>query len=151
VHRQADVHRAIRRMSAWQRAAVRCSCVGVSPHKHRDLEHVIKASLSLRESQVTRLRLWLRRMRPSNHAGPIHSCKYRWLRAPATSFIWTTRSPVSSDLVLSLAALSTPARVDSLEPVARQPVDPAWGQVHVHEQLHGWRSGTSTSSARQAA
>jgi hypothetical protein len=41
--------------------------------------------------------------------------------------------------------------VDSLEPVARQPVDPAWRQVHVHEQLHGWRSGTSTSSARQAA
>ena len=41
--------------------------------------------------------------------------------------------------------------VDSLEPVTRQPVDPAWRQVHVHEQLHGWRSGTSTSSARQAA
>ena len=41
--------------------------------------------------------------------------------------------------------------VDSLEPVARQPLDPAWRQVHVHEQLHGWRSGTSISSARQAA
>ena len=24
-------------------------------------------------------------------------------------------------------------------------------QVHIHEQLHGWRRGTSTSSARQAA
>jgi hypothetical protein len=41
--------------------------------------------------------------------------------------------------------------VDSLEPVSREPVDPAWRQVHVHEQLHGWRNGTSTSSARQAA
>ena len=28
---------------------------------------------------------------------------------------------------------------------------PAWRQVHVHEKLHGWRSGTSTSSARHAA
>jgi hypothetical protein len=41
--------------------------------------------------------------------------------------------------------------VDSIEPVAREPVDPAWQQVHFHEQLHGSRSGTSTSSARQAA
>ncbi len=41
--------------------------------------------------------------------------------------------------------------VDSLEPVTRQALDPAWRQVHVHEQLHSWRSGTSTSSARQAA
>jgi hypothetical protein len=41
--------------------------------------------------------------------------------------------------------------VDSLEPVPRQPLDPAWRQVHVHEKLHGWRRGTSTPSARQAA
>jgi len=41
--------------------------------------------------------------------------------------------------------------VDSLEPVMHQPTDPAWRQVHVHEQFHGRRSGTSTSSARQAA
>jgi hypothetical protein len=30
---------------------------------------------------------------------------------PATSFIWTNRSPVSGDLLLSLAALSIPAQV----------------------------------------
>ena len=30
--------------------------------------------------------------------------------APATNFIWTRRSPVSGDLLLSLAALSIPAR-----------------------------------------
>ena len=41
--------------------------------------------------------------------------------------------------------------VDSREPVTRQPLNRAWRQLHVHEQLHGWRSGTSTSSARQAA
>jgi hypothetical protein len=41
--------------------------------------------------------------------------------------------------------------VDSFEPVARQPLNPAWRQVHVHEQLHGCRNGTSTSSARHAA
>src|SRR5687767_818217 len=29
--------------------------------------------------------------------------------------------------------------VDGLEPLTRQPVDPAWRQVHVHQQLHGWR------------
>jgi hypothetical protein len=52
--------------------------------------------------------------------------------------VWRGRSPDSGP-------------VDSLEPAARQPVDPAWRQVHVHEQFHGWRSGTSTSSARQAA
>ena len=48
-----------------------------------------------------------RGLRP--HAAPFHSCKYRWLPAPATSFIWTKRSPVSGDLLLSLAALSIPA------------------------------------------
>jgi hypothetical protein len=26
---------------------------------------------------------------------------------------------------------------DRFEPVTRQPVDPGWRQVHVHEQLHG--------------
>src|SRR6266545_2897997 len=41
--------------------------------------------------------------------------------------------------------------MDSLEPVLRQPTDPAWREVHVHDQFHGRRSGTSTSSARQAA
>jgi hypothetical protein len=41
--------------------------------------------------------------------------------------------------------------VDSLEPVTRQPLGPAWRQVHVHEQFHGWCRGTSNSSARQAA
>jgi hypothetical protein len=41
--------------------------------------------------------------------------------------------------------------VDGLEPVTPQAFDPAWRQVHVHEQLHGLWSGTSTSSARQAA
>jgi len=34
---------------------------------------------------------------------------YRRLRAPTTSFIWAKRSPVSGDLLLSLAALSIPA------------------------------------------
>jgi hypothetical protein len=33
-----------------------------------------------------------------------------WLRAPATSFVWAMRSPVFGDLLLSLAALSIPAR-----------------------------------------
>jgi hypothetical protein len=32
--------------------------------------------------------------------------KSRWLRAPATSSIWTMRSPVSGDLLLSLAAIN---------------------------------------------
>jgi hypothetical protein len=41
--------------------------------------------------------------------------------------------------------------VDGLEPVTRKPVDPAWRQVYVHEKLHDWRSGTSTSSVRQPA
>jgi hypothetical protein len=41
--------------------------------------------------------------------------------------------------------------VDSFEPVLRQSVDPAWRQVHVHEQFHGRLRGTSTSSARHAA
>src|SRR6266545_1998589 len=41
--------------------------------------------------------------------------------------------------------------VDGLEPVTREPAHPAWRQVHVDEQFHGRRSGTSTSSARQAA
>jgi hypothetical protein len=43
------------------------------------------------------------------HAAPLHGCKYRWLHAPATNFIWTKRPPVSGDLLLSLAALSIPA------------------------------------------
>ena len=55
------------------------------------------------------------------------------------------------DLGVSRCRRTDGGPVDALEPVARQPVDPAWRQVHVHEQLHGWRSGTSTSSARQAA
>ena len=41
----------------------------------------------------------------------LHNCKYRRLRAPATSFIWTKRSPASGDLLLSLAAFSIPRQV----------------------------------------
>jgi hypothetical protein len=37
--------------------------------------------------------------------------RYRRLRAPATSFIWTKMSPVSGDLLLSLAALNIPRQV----------------------------------------
>jgi hypothetical protein len=44
------------------------------------------------------------------HAAAVQSCKYRRLCAPATNSIWTKRSPVSGDLLLSLAALSIPAR-----------------------------------------
>ena len=58
---------------------------------------------------------------------------------------------VTHDLDVRRGRSTDGGPVDSLEPVARQPLDPAWRQVHVHEQLHGWRSGTSTSSARQAA
>jgi hypothetical protein len=41
--------------------------------------------------------------------------------------------------------------VDSLEPVTRQPVDPPSPTGSCPRELHGWRRGTSTSSARQAA
>jgi hypothetical protein len=41
-----------------------------------------------------------------NYAAPLHSCKYRWLQAPATNFVWTKRSPVCGDLLLSLAGMS---------------------------------------------
>ena len=33
------------------------------------------------------------------YAAPRHSCKYRWLHAPATITNCTSRSPVSGDLV----------------------------------------------------
>jgi hypothetical protein len=55
------------------------------------------------------------------------------------------------DLVVRRGCRTEGGSVDGLEPVALQPLNPAWQQVHVHEELHGWRSGTSTSSARQAA
>jgi hypothetical protein len=55
------------------------------------------------------------------------------------------------DLVIGRGRGADGGPVDSVEPVTRQPVNPAWRQVHVHEQLHGWRSGTSTSSTRHAA
>jgi hypothetical protein len=41
-----------------------------------------------------------------HYAAAQANSKFSGLRAPATSFIWTRRSPVSGDLLLSLAALS---------------------------------------------
>ena len=46
----------------------------------------------------------------NDYAAPLAGCRCRWLHAPATNFIWTMRSPVSGDLLLSLAAVSIPAR-----------------------------------------
>jgi hypothetical protein len=48
---------------------------------------------------------------PSAYAAVQENSKFSGLRAPATSFIWTKRSPVSGDLLLYLAALSIPAKV----------------------------------------
>jgi hypothetical protein len=63
-------------------------------------------------------RLWRRQStdrirradRQRTYAADHENSKFSALRAPATSIIWTTRSPVSGDHLLSLAAFSIPAR-----------------------------------------
>jgi hypothetical protein len=70
------------------------------------------------------------------------------------SFVMTTNwRSFAHARIFSSGAVAAPqgGPVDGLEPVALQPLNPAWRQVHVHEELHGLRSGTSTSSARHAA
>jgi hypothetical protein len=47
---------------------------------------------------------------PGLHAAPLHSCKYRWLHAPATIDTCSERSPVSGDLFAFVAALNIAAR-----------------------------------------
>jgi hypothetical protein len=44
------------------------------------------------------------------YAAPFHSCKYRWLHAPATNCTGTSRSPVSGDLLVFWAAVNIAAR-----------------------------------------
>src|SRR6185436_6546566 len=45
-----------------------------------------------------------------SHAAPLHSCKYRWLHAPATISTRSERSPVLGDLFAFWAAPSIAAR-----------------------------------------
>jgi hypothetical protein len=44
------------------------------------------------------------------YAAPLHSCKYRWLHAPATIDTCSRKSPVSGDLFAFVAADSMAAR-----------------------------------------
>ena len=55
------------------------------------------------------------------------------------------------DLIVGRGCRSDGGPMGRFKPVARQPVYPAWRQVHRHEQFHERLRGTSTSSARHAA
>jgi hypothetical protein len=46
---------------------------------------------------------------PRAHAAPLHSCEYRWLHAPATTFIGAQKSPVSRDFLAFWAAVNIAA------------------------------------------